>query len=130
MTSRSICALALLVATAMLLISCGGNTTMNKDCNPTGLAINPASGTADHTQAAPGNQVQYAGMLQYPTGCAVPSVVPVLTWTTSDTTDTSISSGTTNPGLATCLNVTTQPTTITGTDPTNSLKGTATLSCK
>jgi hypothetical protein len=130
MRSRSICEVVLLAAVAGVLASCGGNAMMNKDCNPTAVTINPASGSADHAAAAPGNQVQYSGMLQYPTGCAVPAILPVLSWSTSDTTDTTISSGTTNPGVATCVNATTQPATITGVVSNLNMKGTATLSCK
>lgn len=129
MNSRSIFASLVLVFSAALLLSCGGNT--NKDCSPIGLAISPANGTADHTAMAPGNQVQYTGMEQLPPGCVQPTLIPVLTWTTSDTTNTSITNtpGTT-PGTATCINATPQPATITGSLPDGSMKGTATLTCK
>lgn len=130
MTSRSIFAFFVLSLSAGLLLSCGGTAT-TQNCHPTGLAISPATGTADHTAMPPGNQVQYSGMEQAPPGCVLPQVLPVLTWTTSDTTNTSITNtpGTT-PGTATCLNATPQPATITGSLPDGSLKGTATLTCK
>jgi hypothetical protein len=104
------------------------NTVQN--CNATVLTISPAAGTADHTAMPPGNQVSFSGMEQYPSGCEQPQVLPLLGWSTSDTTNTSIISGPSNPGVATCLNATSQPATITGSLPDGSLKGTATLTCK
>ena len=132
MPERSICTAAVLAAITVLLVSCGGTANMTKDCNPTALVIFPANGTADHTALAPGDQVQYSGMEQLPPGCVQTALVPVLTWTTSDATNTSIGNAPApaTPGLATCINATSQPATITGSLPGGSLKGTATLTCK
>ena len=130
MNRKSILAVILLLFAAGVLLSCGGSSNSSQNCTPTSLTISPANGSADHTLMSPGNQVQYSGMEQYPPGCAVPAPLPVLTWTTSDTTNTSIGNGTSNPGLATCINATPAPATITGSLPDGSLKGTATLSCK
>lgn len=127
MTWRSVSGIVVLAFTAGILISCGGNSAQN--CQATALAITPLHGSADHTAMPPGNQVQFVGMEQFPPGCVVPQVIPVLTWTTSDTTNTSISTPG-SPGLATCINATPQPATITGSLPDGSLKGTATLTCK
>lgn len=130
MNLRSISAFALLTLTTGLLLSCGGYTNNNQNCKPIALTISPASGSADHTAVAPGNQVQFSGMEQYPSGCAQPQVLPTLQWTTSDTTNTSIPAGPSNPAVATCVNTTPQAATITGSLPDGSLKGTATLTCK
>lgn|SRR5581483_5216170 len=135
MNLRLISALLLLLLSAALLLSCGGNANTSQNCGPIALTVSPANGMADHTAIAPGNQVQYSGMEQYPPGCvvpaAVPSLVPVLTWTTSDTVNTSITNAPgAAPGVATCINATPQPATITGSLPDGSLKGTATLTCK
>jgi len=119
-----------LAASAAVMLSCGSGTGISTSCNPTALTISPTTGTADHTALPPGNQVQYSGMLQYPSGCTVPAIVPILTWTTSDTTDISITGGPANPAVATCLNATPQPATITAALPTSGLKGTASLSCR
>lgn len=119
----------LLATAASVLLSCGGNGNSTNCATPTALTISPTTGSADHTAVPPGNQVQYSGALQYPAGCVLPTILPVLTWSTSDTTDTSIGTPP-NAGLATCLNATPQAATITGSLPGGSLKGTATLSCK
>ena len=129
MNKRSLFALLVLESTAALLLSCGGSP--NQDCSPLGLVISPANGTADHAAVAPGNQVQYSGMEQLPPGCAQTALVPILTWTTSDTVNTSITNAPgSTPGTATCISATPQPATITGSLPGGSLKGTATLTCK
>ena len=106
-------------------------TNNPQNCNPIALTISPATATADHTAMPSGNQVQFSGMEQFPPGCVEPQVLPVLTWSTSDTTNTSITNTPgTMPGVATCINATPQPATITGSLPDGSLKGTATLTCK
>lgn len=131
MNSRSIFAVVVLASSVGLLLGCGGSPNSSNSCQPTALLISPANGMADHAATPPGNQVQYSGMEQLPPGCVQTALVPILTWTTSDTTNTSITNAPgTTPGTATCINATPQPATITGSLPGGGLSGTATLTCK
>jgi hypothetical protein len=114
-----------LIVVAGCLLSCMNNTSTN--CSPTGLAITPQGGSADHTALPPGNQVQYAATETVPPGCAIPPVVGPVTWTTSDTANTTIG---TNSGLATCVNATAQPPAINASIQNPSLSGSSTLSCR
>ena len=111
----------------------GGSCTVT-----TVLAVSPASGTADHSAAAPGNQQKFSAVESFSSitsGCAVPLVVPVVypAWTSSDPVDVTVSSAadSTN-GLATCVNAALAPVTLTasvGTGATAQAK-TVTLACK
>jgi len=104
----------------------------------TTLAVGPASGTADHSAAAPGNQQKFTATelsSSITPGCAVPAVVPIVypAWTSSDPIDVTVSSAadSTN-GLATCVNATLAPVTLTATTGTGANAQTAkvTLTCK
>jgi hypothetical protein len=92
--------------------------------------VNPASATADHAAAAPGNQTQFfVAYKGVPNGCAFSQVVPQADWTVSDTTDVSISSAKdgTN-GIATCLHATSGAATVTASYQGKT--ATAQLTCK
>lgn len=92
---------------------------------------------ADHTAAAPGNQQKFSAT-EAPTaspGCVVPLTIVLLTpaWTSSDPLDVTVSSAPdqTN-GLATCVNSTAAPVTLTATGGSGigSYSKTVMLSCK
>jgi hypothetical protein len=96
------------LAGACAFLTLGCSCGSNPDCSKYSIAINPASATADHAAAAPGNQAQF--FVQYtnvPSGCSFSQVVPQADWSVSDTTDISISSAKdgTN-GTATCMQAT------------------------
>ncbi|HWR15062.1 MAG TPA: Ig-like domain-containing protein [Terriglobales bacterium] len=114
--------LMLLVALAMAL-GCG-----TQNCPPQVLAVEPATGSANHTSIAPGNQLQFTAkwtITGNDQGCYYMQAMPSVTWTTSDAVNTTISA----TGLATCVNATSQPATITATE-VNGQKATATLTCQ
>ena len=100
--------LLLIFACAAAIISCGSGTT---NCTPTTIVI-PASATADHTLVAPGNQVQFSTQFTGVPGCSYPNLIVVGTWSTSDSLNTSISNDSSTRGLATCLNTTPNPVTV------------------
>jgi len=119
-----------------LLAGCG---SQNPACGPGPpvLAVSPATATADHTAAAPGNQQQYTATSRPAAagaGCATPDVIARLTptWTVSDTLHISISnaSDATN-GVATCLGPTIGAATVTATvgSGATATKLTASLTC-
>ncbi|HEX7286244.1 MAG TPA: hypothetical protein VF532_08685 [Candidatus Angelobacter sp.] len=115
---------ALSVLLCCLLISgCGGST--QNSCTIT-ANVAPASAIADHTLAPPGNQVQFAAQSGAVGNCPLaPDILG--TWSTSDTTNTSIN----QQGLATCLNATTTPATVSNSGMVRSTKAfaPATLTC-
>jgi len=88
--------------------------------------VEPASATADHSAPPPGNQVQFSTVQKTNGDCVCALVITQASWTTSDPVNTSIS----DAGLATCLNATPSPATIsyTGTECGKSFTP-ATLTC-
>jgi hypothetical protein len=83
----------LCLALGLLLTSCGG---YGSSCSITANIV-PASATADHSLPPPGNQALFS--LQGSATGNCPKVPDKMgTWSTSDTTNTSID----NQGLATC----------------------------
>ncbi len=90
------------------IASCGGygNTcTIMAD-------ITPTTAMADHSATAPGNQVQFSIKSTVTGNC--PSVADQAgSWSASDAVNTSISNQAPTQGLATCLNATPSPVTIT-----------------
>jgi hypothetical protein len=75
----------------------------------TGIA--PQNATADHNATAPGNEVQFSLSSTVKGNCPLtPDVVGV--WSTSDPANTTISNQAPTQGLATCLNATPSPATI------------------
>jgi hypothetical protein len=86
------------------------------------LGLSPASATANHAAAAPGNQQKFTadeGFTTAQAGCGVPQIVALVypAWTVSDPLDVTISSAQdqTN-GLAKCVNATAGPVTLTATE--------------
>jgi hypothetical protein len=108
-----------------LLISGCGSSTQNS-CTIT-ANVAPASAMADHALAPPGNQVQFTTQSSAFGNCPLaPDTLG--TWSASDTTNTSIS----QQGLATCLNATPSPATISNSGMVRSIKAftPATLTCR
>jgi len=103
---------------------CGGST--QNSCTITANVI-PASGSADHALAAPGNQVQFATQSSVAGNCPLAPDTKG-TWATSDTTNTSID----QQGLASCLSATPSPATITNSGVVRRVKSftPATLTCR
>lgn len=93
------------------LASCGGD-----GCKMTGIAIQPPNATADHNAASPGNTTHFVAAAVIPGACPITAVMLQPDWTSSDTTNVTISSAkdSTN-GTATCLNATATPATVTAT---------------
>ena len=112
-----------LVFCGLLISGCGGSA--QNSCTIT-AKVAPASAIADHTLAPPGNQVQFAAQSGAVGNCPLaPDILG--TWSTSDTTNTSIN----QQGLATCINATTMPATISNSGLVRSTKAftPATLTC-
>jgi Flp pilus assembly protein TadG len=107
---------------AILPAGCGGTAP---SCTIT-ANVAPAAATADHALAAPGNQVQFSAQSSV-TGTCPLSPDTKGTWSTSDTTNTSID----QQGLATCLAATSTPATISNSGLVREIKGftPATLTC-
>jgi hypothetical protein len=125
---------SLFLAVAAFTVSCGGSSAPN--CSlATALTIAPMVATGDHAAAPPGNQTQFLGFNQVVPGCPPPpSFRTDLKWTVSDPVNVTI--GNTpgpNNGVATCVNSTTGPVTVTANGPNiqgATITGTATLTCK
>ena len=99
-----------LVLCCVLLVSCGGSSNtcvINSD-------VTPSTATADHSAAAPGNQVQFSVTGSVKGNCPL-TTDSVGVWSTSDPTNTTISNQDPTRGLATCLNGTPAAVTITNT---------------
>lgn len=107
----------------LVSIGCGGSSS--NSCFITAI-VTPASATADHNAASPGNQVQFSTSSTVSGNC--PLIADTLgTWSTSDPGNTSISGA----GLATCLSATTTPATISNSGTVRGRKFTsATLTCR
>jgi len=101
------------------------------------LRVTPATATADHMAAPPGNQVQFssvegAGIVA---GCPINNVLRLVypIWTNPEPLDITISSAqdATN-GTAVCLSATSGPVTLTATDSTvkPALSAQVTLTCQ
>ena len=121
---------------------CGCAASGSSGCNITSvLEVTPSSATADHSAAAPGNEERFVATERSTSipGCPVPAVaaitiVPVIypAWTSSDPVDVTVSSApdATN-GLATCVNATLTPVTLTATEGSGvtAQLASATLTC-
>ena len=82
-----------------IIAGCG--SSMNNTCQ-VNAAVTPASATADHTAASPGNQVQYTVQGTVTGNC--PLLPDTLgTWSTSDPVRTSIAAQPNDMATATCL---------------------------
>jgi len=120
---------------AAILISAGCGT--KQDCHLLGLTVSPTSATADHSVAAPGDEIQFVAGPVVPTGCAVAACVNCWgqTWTVSDPVNVSIVNDNPNNGLATCQGATNGGITVTASAPaggksTQTVSASATLICK
>jgi len=118
--------------TPLLLVLCGLMATCGgaPDTCVITTAITPISATADHNAAAPGNEVEFVLSSSVKGNCPmVPDRLGV--WSTSDPVNTTISNQAPTQGLATCLNATSTPATISnsGTVRTKTYP-TASLVCK
>jgi hypothetical protein len=94
------------------------------------LIVLPAAATADHTLAAPGNQIAFnVGFIESNPACAMPQVIPgpqTYTWVSSDSYNAPIGNVAATAGVVICEGATT------ATISVNSVAGvqTATLTCK
>ncbi len=111
-------AFVLLVPLAALSASCGSSP--NKQC-VISTATLPQSATADHTLIAPGDQVQFSLQSSTVGMCPMPPDFMGV-WSTSDPVNTSISNQAPTQGLATCLNATTAPVTISNSSTVRGIK--------
>jgi hypothetical protein len=97
----------LLLGLCGLMATCGG---ASDTCSIT-TAITPPSAMADHNAPAPANQVQFVLSSTVKGNCPmVPDRLGV--WSTSDSVNTTISNQAPTQGLATCVNATATPVTI------------------
>jgi len=106
-----------------LLASCGGYGS--NACQIT-ASITPSSASADHRAAPPGNQTQFS--LQSSVSGNCPYIADKLgTWSTSDPANTTVN----NQGLATCVNATATPATISNSGTVRGhAYASATLTCQ
>lgn len=122
------------------LAGCGGRTSV--DCTTaTALSISPASATADHAAAAPGDQMVFVGfddLSTRPPACGPVNILQAqrqdLKWTVSDPANVTIGNTlNVDYGKATCVNATAAPVTVTASGLNTkgaTITGTSTLSCK
>jgi hypothetical protein len=100
------CLLSLVLVCASMA-ACG--TSSNTCMMTTGIA--PENATADHNATPPGNEVQFSLSSTVQGNCPlVPDFLGV--WSTSGPVNTAISNQAPTQGLATCLNATSTPATI------------------
>ena len=116
-----------------LLAGCAVTPTATVNNCSLKVGVLPTPAVADHTAAAPGDQVAFnVGFVgPFPPGCAVPTVVynPAnFTWVSSDPVNAPISNAAATAGVATCVGATTVPVTI-SISPAGTT-ATATLTCK
>jgi hypothetical protein len=91
-----------------LMATCGGTSSDTCMITP---GVTPPNATADHNAAAPGNELQFSLSSTVKGNC--PLVADsVGVWSTSDAANTTISNQAPTQGLATCLNATPTPATI------------------
>lgn len=118
------------VALALHLSACGSSTDDNTIVS---LTISPATATASHSAAAPANTQFFAAFAGYQGGNhPASSLGSGVTWATSDTVNTSITG--TGTATVTCLAATPSAVTITATvaiktGSTQTVSGTASMSC-
>jgi hypothetical protein len=129
----------LIALTSGVLLLSGCGVAPSVQCiSSFALDVSPAVATADHSAAAPANQVQFkadVGAQSTNTTCATANVVALVfpTWTNPDPLDISISSApdSTN-GVATCSSSTSGPVTLTATygSGATALSKTVSLTCQ
>jgi len=125
----------LLLLLVIVIAGCGGKTKP-VDCTPVSLDVAPQSATADHAAAAPGNKISYVASNSVRPGC-IPTPGPIRTdlkWSVSDAVNTTIgNTPNVDYGVATCINATPSPVTVTAAGPNGvgtTITGTGTLACK
>ena len=90
------------------LAACGG---ISNDACVITTSITPPNAAADHNATVPGNEVQFSLSSAVRGNCPLtPDFIGV--WSTSDPVNTAISNQAPTEGLATCLNATPAPATI------------------
>jgi hypothetical protein len=121
---------AFLLLFLLAALSAGCGSSPNNQC-VISTATLPLGATADHTQAAPGDQVQFSLQSSAVGNCPLPPDFMGV-WSTSDPVNTSISNQAPTLGLATCLNATTAPVTISNSSTVRGIKSypSVTLTCK
>jgi hypothetical protein len=98
-----------------LLLSCNASIALAQNAGVTctiTVAIVPVNATADHKAPQPGNQAKFSIV------SSVKGMCPMMpdrigTWTISDTANATISSQSPTDAVATCLNATGSPITVT-----------------
>jgi len=115
-----------------MLTGCGAAPQTKINCTLT-QAVLPATATADHMAASPGDQQAFdVGYVAAPQGCGVPATNVIAgpqsyVWVSSDPINAPISNAKdATAGVATCVGATTATI---STNPVNSI-ATATLTCK
>jgi hypothetical protein len=121
LTSRLFAVVALVV-TLLGTEGCGGNSSVT--CNVAGLNVTPATATANHAAAAPGNSQVFSASTRCGAGALVSS-----NWMASDPS-VHLSSSPTSMVTATCTAAVTSPVTVTATAADGSMQsGQASLTC-
>lgn len=114
-------------------LSCGLLNSCGSSSNPckASATVTPASATADHSTASPGDQVQFSTAFSSSGGCALPQIVSAGKWSTSDPADVTITNNSQSQAVAACVNATPGPVTVSysGTIYGYSFAS-ATLTCK
>lgn len=116
-----------------ILLIVGAMTGCSGDSiDPCSITANivPASASADHSAAAPGNRVQFSLVSNVQGSC--PFIADVLgAWSTSDPVHTTVSNKGPTKGLATCLQTTPTSVTISNSGTVRGHKySSASLVCK
>ncbi len=132
---RTYVALIFLIFAAVILLSCGSTVV----CAFHSVNVSGSTSVAvDHSALPPGNQARFTAFGNDATaGCAFfQSNLMNVTWTVSDTQNVSISNTKdATYGVATCINATTGPVTVTATLPSDlnngtTATGTSNMTCK
>ncbi len=127
--------LIFLIFSAVILLSCGSTVV----CAFHSVNVSGSTSVAvDHSALPPGNQVQFIAFGNDATaGCLFfQSNLMNVAWTVSDTQNITISNAKdTTYGVATCINATTGPVTVTATLPSDlnngtTATGTSNMTCK
>ena len=121
---------SLLLSFSLAAVGCGSTP-----CEVTALNVTPTLVTLNHSDAPPANQQSFLAYANNH-GCLGPGATQGATdatWTSSDPTDVPIVKTSPNPaGVATCVNATSSPVTITATTAISgrTVTGKATITCQ
>lgn len=127
-------AAVLATVVCLLVIGCGGSP-QNASCAITAIHISPATATADHAAASPGNSQHFDAFVSSASnGCSLQlSALTNATWTLSDAVNAEVGNQqNVNYGTATCINAAPAPITVAATVPAgngSNVNATATLTC-